>query len=623
MAEGYFIRENDRTTCGGIVLDSNSTVVMHGEAHVLEGARVTCGVDGKVYEIEGGISFIRSQGKRVAGTLDSFSTCPCRAEFHAASHKGSYHKAITNADRQTENTDTPGARRRPPSLPILPALPETNRRSHSADVPEETEEEEEEVELEQVITLRVGMFFDGTGNNRTNSELAFRCFARDLGLEDAAEDIRRFCEMQGYDGHGGAPDDSRGNDSSNVAKLYDLYQNDSERRLPDDETEASLRVYVEGIGTSSTAGDSRFSQGTGLGAQGVRSRVEQSPALLLKTLKTFQENNPDKRIKQIEFDVFGFSRGAAAARDFANEVLKGERGIVAKALPAGTPGLDENFAWRHNTDFCINYIGIIDTVAAIAAHLHGDFSGNNANNPGINIRLAPDAAKKIVHLVAQDERRYNFSLNQAGSADIVLPGVHSDLGGGYRPDVTERVLLSRPQFSDIDLASAISTAPSYQRAMTDLLRLQKQYAKYGLSLRVRTWESEVTVRAKGDLQRAKRIYAAVSSERTVHNDLALVYLRVMRELAVQNGVPFQEIPTKNRRLALPEELLPVAEKLINYALGKTSAYGLTANEEALIYRRYVHISSHWNPVNDWISGIETVFINRPGDSDLRTVHPND
>jgi type VI secretion system secreted protein VgrG len=245
-------------------------------------------------------------------------------------------------------------------------------------------------------------------------------------------------------------------------------------------------------------------------------------------------------------------------------------------------------------------------------------------NPGINIRLASDAATKVVHLVAQDERRYNFSLNQAGSsADIVLPGVHSDLGGGYRPDVTERVLLSRPQFSDIDLASAISTAPSYQRTMTDLLRLQKQYANYGLSLRVRTWETEVTVRAKGDLQRAKRIYAAVSSERTVHNDLALVYLRVMRELAVQNGVPFDPIDDSNPRLALPEPLIPVSEKLINYASGKTNSYGLTASEEALIYRRYVHISSHWNPVNDWISGIETVFINRPGDSDLRTVHPND
>jgi type VI secretion system secreted protein VgrG len=612
MAIGHFIRRHDRTTCGGFVVDAHAGVNMFGVDHCREGDRVTCGVDGNTYRILGGISHIISYGRRVAGTLDSISSCPCRARLKASHFAASYEH---RGDKASSAPGTPT---------VSAPLTATAQRQKTDFMDEEIEEEEEEVELEQLITLRVGMFFDGTGNNRTNSELAFRCFARDLGLEDAAEDIRRFCAMQGYDGHGGAPDDSRGNDSSNVAKLYDLYQNDSERRLPDDETEASLRVYVEGIGTSSTAGDSRFSQGTGLGAQGVRSRVEQSPALLLETLNTFQDNNPDKRIEKIEFDIFGFSRGAAAARDFANEVLKGSRSIVANALPAGSPILSETFAWRHKTDFCINYIGIIDTVAAIAAHLHGDFSGNNANNPGINIRLAPDAAKKIVHLVAQDERRYNFSLNQAGSsADIVLPGVHSDLGGGYRPDVTERVLLSRPQFSDIDLASAISTAPSYQRAMTDLLRLQKQYANYGLSLRVRTWETEITVRAKGDLQRAKRIYAAVSSERTVHNDLALVYLRVMRELAVQNGVPFDPIDDSNPRLALPEPLIPVSEKLINYALGKTSAYGLTASEEALIYRRYVHISSHWNPVNDWFSGVETVFINRPGDSDLRTVHPND
>ncbi|MFJ4248445.1 MULTISPECIES: hypothetical protein [Pseudomonas] len=51
-------------------------------------------------------------------------------------------------------------------------------------------------------------------------------------------------------------------------------------------------------------------------------------------------------------------------------------------------------------------------------------------NLGINIALGPDIAKKIVHLVAKNERRYNFSLNSAGAADIILPGVHSDLGGG-------------------------------------------------------------------------------------------------------------------------------------------------------------------------------------------------
>ncbi|HED2829262.1 DUF2235 domain-containing protein [Enterobacter kobei] len=191
-------------------------------------------------------------------------------------------------------------------------------------VEEELEEEEEEVELED-ITLRVGMFFDGTGNNRNNSERVFGCFAPDVNLEEAAEDIRQFCAAHGYDGKGSSPDNSYGNDVSNVARLYDLYIDQADETLPIDAKTASLPVYVDGIGTSSTGEDSTFSQGTGIGVQGVRARVEETPPLILKAMQTFQDNNPDKRVAKIEFDIFGFSRGSAAAGDFANEVLKGTK----------------------------------------------------------------------------------------------------------------------------------------------------------------------------------------------------------------------------------------------------------------------------------------------------------
>nr|WP_310350313.1 DUF2235 domain-containing protein [Pseudomonas sp. BE134] len=203
---------------------------------------------------------------------------------------------------------------------------------------EELEEEEEEVELED-ITLRVGVFFDGTGNNRNNSERVFGCFAPDVNLEEAAEDIRQFCAAHGYDGKGSSPDNSYGNDVSNVARLYDLYESQVDETLPIDAKTASLRVYVDGIGTSSTAEDSTFSQGTGIGVQGVRARVEETPKLIIEQIRRFQENNPDKRVAKIEFDIFGFSRGSAAARDFANEVLKGNQSILAKALPVGGGGI--------------------------------------------------------------------------------------------------------------------------------------------------------------------------------------------------------------------------------------------------------------------------------------------
>ncbi|MEX6675734.1 DUF2235 domain-containing protein [Pseudomonas sp. W2Oct36] len=467
------------------------------------------------------------------------------------------------------------------------------------------------------------MFFDGTGNNRDNSEKARACYARDVNLAEAAPDIVAFCQKHGFDGNGGAPDDSFGNDSSNVAKLFELYRDDSDKQIPDEEIEAALRVYVEGIGTSSTKGDSLYSQATGLGAQGVRARVEESPGLFLETLRKFEQNNPNKRIQRIEFDIFGFSRGAAAARDFANELLKGEESILAAALPTGSPVLADRFAWQRQKDFCINYIGIFDTVAAIADWMHGDFNGNNAINPGIDIRLAPGTARKVVHLVAKDERRFNFSLNQAGGTEISLPGVHSDLGGGYLPDMVERVMLSKPRNNEIAKNAPNHSAVSYQLTQQDLQQVEAIYANYALPLEIRTWHVDVTHNAKGDVSHTKRVYAAVSCQREVRNDLALVYLRIMRELAVQHSVPFREVPDEDKRLALPSELQPIHEKLKAYALGKSSSYGLSPTEEALLYQRYIHLSAHWNPVTNPSAERDTLFTNRPGENYLRTVHLNE
>ena len=381
---------------------------------------------------------------------------------------------------------------------------------------------------------------------------------------------------------------------------------------------------MEGIGTSSTGEDSIFSQATGLGAQGVRARVKEAPGLMLEQIRVFQQNNPDKRFAKIEFDIFGFSRGAAAARDFANEVLKGERSILAKALPTGSSLLSEGFAWRPHSDVSMNFIGVYDTVAAISNPLLADRDGHNAYNPGINIRLAPNAAKKIVHLVAEHERRYNFALNSLGAADIVLPGVHSDLGGGYLPKAVERILLSKPRRSEVDEHVPFTEANSYKLAQNDLRRLQMQLAPYNLALEIRTWEVPFTFTEDKKPRDMKHVYAAVSSQREVHGDLSLIYFRIMRELAVEHGVPFRQIPEKDPRLALSADLIPIYEKLMSYALGKIKTLRLSAQEEQLLFQSHVHISDNWNAAkNRNNSDLNVVFINRPDINYMRTVHPND
>jgi uncharacterized Zn-binding protein involved in type VI secretion len=109
MAEGHFIRLGDKTTCGGKVKDADTRVMMYGLAHAREGDPVTCGVDGETYRIEGGISYMVSHGRLVAGTLDSFSGCPCKATLIASDFTGSYGSSRSAAPHAARAVRQPSA----------------------------------------------------------------------------------------------------------------------------------------------------------------------------------------------------------------------------------------------------------------------------------------------------------------------------------------------------------------------------------------------------------------------------------------------------------------------------------------------------------------------------------
>jgi len=141
---------------------------------------------------------------------------------------------------------------------------------------------------------------------------------------------------------------------------------------------------------------------------------------------------------------------------------------------------------------------------------------------------------------------------------------------------------------------------------------------------VKTWALETDTHVKGDVYRSKTVYAAVHSRRIVRNDLALIYLRIMRELAAKNDVPFRVINDKDPKLALPDELRTIAQKLMAYALGETHSVGLSLSEEALLYERYIHLSANWNAAKGWNnSDLDIVFIDRPAENYQRVVHPNE
>lgn len=141
-----------------------------------------------------------------------------------------------------------------------------------------------------------------------------------------------------------------------------------------------------------------------------------------------------RKITQINVAVFGFSRGAAEARAFVNwlnELLKQDDGGYELA---GVP-------------LRIYFMGLFDTVASV---------GVPNTIPGIDGHLAwadgnmhiPSSVEQCVHYVALHEQRASFPLEAASNVrQIVYPGMHSDVGGGYLP--TEQGKLS--QLSQIPL----------------------------------------------------------------------------------------------------------------------------------------------------------------------------
>ncbi|MFZ3619311.1 PAAR domain-containing protein [Leclercia barmai] len=81
MAMGFYLRVGDPTTCRGKILTGDETLSWYGVAGAREGDLVSCGNHPGTYKILGGTSETWADGRRLAGTLGSVSSCPCKATF--------------------------------------------------------------------------------------------------------------------------------------------------------------------------------------------------------------------------------------------------------------------------------------------------------------------------------------------------------------------------------------------------------------------------------------------------------------------------------------------------------------------------------------------------------------
>lgn len=439
--------------------------------------------------------------------------------------------------------------------------------------------------------MRIGLFFDGTGNNRINSRIGADC--------RAMAEVNNNEHIAGCRGCRDNPFSSYANELSNIARLFELYRDQPTACQEGPSLNVYWPVYISGVGTTSKGSDSLWpGQSFGRGTTGVIAKVGQAIKKIGHCLEAFEMNNPGCLIARLELDVFGFSRGAASARHFANEVLKQAKGGLEPLLDRRTIALSPDFAWD-NDSVQLKVIGLFDTVAAVASLMD---MGNvrDAANKRVNLYLPPGCAQQVLHLVARDEQRRNFALNSIAPEwprEILLPGSHSDIGGGYHPQIRERVLLTRPRprRSVVGCSTANEATSAWGEAQRDLLALDASQwldpDDSEASLQVECAE-EFAMNGRGRCALGlKTVVAAACLRRQVFGHLSLVSLRVMHALACDEGVPFVAI-TSEPHLQLLPELLGVTDKLIHYARG--GDYELDAAEERMLRHRYIHRSAHWS-----------------------------
>lgn len=171
---------------------------------------------------------------------------------------------------------------------------------------------------------------------------------------------------------------------------------------------------------------------------------------------------PNPKVLGIRLSVFGFSRGAAKARVFSNRFLDMCEAASGSHALGGLP-----------VDF--DFVGIFDTVASVGLAnsslvADGHMEWADAER---NLRI-PSAVKRCLHLVSAHEVRRSFpldsiSVGQSLSShfkEIVYPGVHSDVGGGYEPteqgrgtDKSGHDMLSRVALAQMYRDSRLANVP--------------------------------------------------------------------------------------------------------------------------------------------------------------------
>lgn len=276
------------------------------------------------------------------------------------------------------------------------------------------------------LKIKVAIFFDGTGNNENNTKKR---------LKDP------YYMASGWDPLGYR--ESYKNAYSNVALLHFMHQKQVDDRI--------VSVYIEGIGTVDDGDDNVNGKGFGSGPTGIVDRVTEGINRVASRVKKILFKTDKSYLEELTVYAFGFSRGAAAARHFCARRAdsQGRKNNLCAAIGVA-PAVVK-----------LKFVGLFDTVSSFDENTKEDTSLGSLLGKGLlhsftdysfrndvrelRLRLDDPTLEKVVQLRAADEYRVNFSITNIESAtsqhkglELLLPGAHSDIGGGYQAGETEK-----------------------------------------------------------------------------------------------------------------------------------------------------------------------------------------
>ncbi|WP_240051876.1 phospholipase effector Tle1 domain-containing protein [Pseudomonas arsenicoxydans] len=299
--------------------------------------------------------------------------------------------------------------------------------------------------------------------------------------------------------------------------------------------------------------------------------------------------------------------------------MNGPLGQILKILRGA---FHQAFSGQYQHDINMAFIGLFDTVPSVGGLANLGYI-RSQTQPGLKLYLPRHLFPNVVQLAARDEIRANFALNRVkpDHLEITLPGVHSDLGGGYFPESEENLLISPMQVLVVPGTTDVKNTSIYQEAQ----QVKAQWEAKG-------WPSEmlevVTPYVRG-LPRSqqnssnpdKQVYAALRLKRPVQGELSRVYLRVMYSLAKERGVKFKPLDEQYPSYFIPAELQALSERFVG------GDYSTTPAEEQLLKLRYIHTSASWNPPtilqgSTPRTSAKLLYFNAPTADGIRVQHPH-